>query len=117
MDPNAKSTFKGPVSGKGATCRWTGNSEIGRGKMTIFGSKPSEHIKIKLDFEEPMAGSAIADFTFKPEGGKTVVTWQMTGARPIAQRIICTLLRAEAMTGEMLNKGLLNLAAVAAAKS
>src|SRR3990172_5033607 len=50
LDPAAKTTFEGPVSGKGASFSWAGNSEVGEGKMTIVESDPSDHIKINLDF-------------------------------------------------------------------
>jgi hypothetical protein len=64
-----------------------------------------------------MASSSVANFTFKPDGDKTVVTWEMTGERPFVQRIFCTLFRAEAMVGAMFEKGLASLAMAAGAKS
>ena len=47
--------------------------------MTIIESRPSDLIRIKLEFFKPFAGNNIAEFTFKPEGNQTVVTWSMAG--------------------------------------
>lgn len=117
LDPDSKTSFEGPASGKGAAFGWAGNSEVGKGKMTIVESKPNEHIKIKLDFEEPMQSTSTSEFTFKPEGDKTVVTWEMRGERPFLQRIMCTLFNANAMVGAMFEKGLASLAVAAGAKT
>src|SRR5437762_2863164 len=50
IDPNMKTNFDGPPAGNGAIYGWTGNSDVGEGRMTITDSKPSELIKIKLEF-------------------------------------------------------------------
>ncbi len=34
-------------------------SEVGVGRMTVTESKPDEHIKIRIDFEEPWAGDEL----------------------------------------------------------
>ena len=41
LDPNAKSTFEGPTSGKDSKMSWDGNSDIGAGSMTIVESQPN----------------------------------------------------------------------------
>ncbi len=53
LDPNAKNSFAGTVSGTGAAMSWDGNKKIGAGKMTIIESKPSELIRFKLEFIRP----------------------------------------------------------------
>src|SRR5262245_40364188 len=35
LDPNAKATFGGESSGKGATFAWSGNDKVGEGRQTI----------------------------------------------------------------------------------
>src|SRR5947208_977042 len=42
MDPAAKNTFEGPDSGEGASFWWSGNDEVGEGRMTIVKTRPSE---------------------------------------------------------------------------
>ena len=46
LDPNAKNGFEGAPSGKGAVFTWSGNDQIGEGRMTIVESQPNELIKI-----------------------------------------------------------------------
>ena len=117
IDPNAKSAYEGPAAGTGAVFGWAGNSEVGKGKMTIVESKPNDHISIKLDFEEPFLSTSVADFTFKPEGNGTRVTWEMRGERSFMARIMCTLFQADKMVGDKFEKGLSSLAIASGAKT
>src|SRR5450755_3789424 len=41
LDPQAKYTFSGPVSGVGAKSSWTGNKDVGTGSQEIVESKPN----------------------------------------------------------------------------
>src|SRR6266850_1432998 len=78
-DPAARNSFEGPRAGKGAIFRWAGNKEVGEGNMTISESRPSDLIGINLEFLKPFPNTSVTEFTFKPEGNQTVVTWSMTG--------------------------------------
>src|SRR5258708_40077017 len=79
MDPNVKNTYSGPDAGVGAACSWDGNKDIGAGSATIIESKPGELLRMRMDWKRPMEGVATVDFTVKPDGDKTVVTWAMYG--------------------------------------
>src|SRR5712671_8212953 len=79
LDPNVKNTYNGPDSGVGAVCSWDGNRDVGAGSCTIIESKSGELVRCRMDWKRPMEGIATVDFTFKPEGDKTVVTWAMYG--------------------------------------
>ncbi len=68
LDPAAKNSFEGPAAGRGAIFKWSGNNEVGEGSMTIPESRPSDLIKIKLDFTKPFEATNTTEFTFKPEG-------------------------------------------------
>src|SRR5438874_6603675 len=35
LDPNMKQSYEGAPSGTGAICSWTGNDQVGQGRMTI----------------------------------------------------------------------------------
>ena len=113
IDPNAKMTYEGPAAGVGAAFGWAGNSDVGEGKLTITESEPGARVKYKLDFKQPFASTGDAEFTFKPEGSGTNVTWSMTGEWPFLARIMCTLFRADKMVGDMFEKGLTSLGEVA----
>jgi hypothetical protein len=112
LDPNAKTTFEGPPAGEGAVFAWAGNSQIGEGRMTLTQSHPAELIRIKLDFVQPMAGTSTAEFTFKPEGDRTAVTWAMFGQNNFVSRAICLFMNQDKMLGGYFEKGLANLKAV-----
>lgn len=112
LDPNAKATFEGPESGKGAVFKWSGNHEVGEGAMTVTESRPGELVRINLDFVKPMAGTSTAEFTFKPQGDQTTVTWSMFGQNNFISRAICTVMNQDKMVGGYFEKGLANLKAV-----
>src|SRR6266478_5063331 len=39
LDPAAKNTFEGPSAGTGAIFKWSGNSDVGEGSMTLTESR------------------------------------------------------------------------------
>src|SRR6267154_914681 len=79
LDPTMKQTYEGAPTGAGSIYTWNGNNKVGEGRMTILESRPSDFIRIKLEFMRPFKATNTADFTFKPENNKTLVTWSMLG--------------------------------------
>lgn len=117
LDPNAKATFEGPASGEGAVFRWDGNDEVGKGSMTILESRPDKYIDMGIDFVEPWEGSNTTDFTFKPDGPRTIVTWAMSGERGFFEKAICVFMNPEKMIGGAFEEGLASLKTIVEAKS
>jgi carbon monoxide dehydrogenase subunit G len=115
-DLNAKCTYEGGSSGEGAIFRWDGNSDVGAGSMTILESQPSDRIHIKLDFIRPFAGTNDVEFTFKPAGDKTEVTWSMAGKNGFMGKAIGLFMDCEKMVGDQYEKGLANMQAIVEAK-
>lgn len=113
LDPNAKNSFEGPTSGKGSMFKWSGNNEVGEGMMTITESDPYKRILIRLDFKKPMEDTSEAEFRFKPEGDKTVVTWSMFGKHNFVGKAFCLLMNMEKMLGGEFDKGLASMKAMA----
>jgi len=109
MDPAAKSSFSGPESGPGASMTWSGNNKVGEGRMTITDSHPHEVIQIKLEFLRPFKATNAAEFTFKPEGGQTQVTWSMSGKNNFMGKAFGLFVDCEKMVGRDFEKGLANL--------
>ena len=110
IDPNAKSTFEGPPAGEGAVFRWAGNAEVGEGSMTIMESRPHEHIRIKLHFLKPFEDTAITEFTLKPDGDSTTVTWSMDGKNNFVSKIFCMLImNMDKMIGDKYEEGLASM--------
>jgi hypothetical protein len=112
LDPKSKSTFEGASSGVGAVMRWQGNHKVGMGSMTIVESKPSENIKLKLEFLKPMTATNQAEFSFKPEGKKTLVTWSMTGTNNFMGKVMSVVMNCDKMVGGQFEKGLSSLKAI-----
>ena len=106
LDPAAKNSFEGPPAGTGAIFRWAGNNQVGEGSMTITESRPNELIRFNLEFLKPMAGTSTAEFTFKPEGDQTTVTWSMSGENNFIAKAICLFMNMDKMVGGKFEEGL-----------
>jgi uncharacterized protein YndB with AHSA1/START domain len=111
-DPAAKNSFEGAPSGTGAVFSWAGHREVGEGRMTLTESRPPDLIRIRLDFVKPFAGTNIAEFTFKPDGSQTIVTWSMSGKNNFIAKAFCLFVNMDKMVGGEFEKGLENLKAV-----
>ena len=116
LDPAAKSTFEGPTAGQGAGFGWSGNDKVGEGHMLVTESRPSDLVRIKLDFIRPMAGTAMTDITFKPAGPETEVTWAMYGEDGFVGKAARFFMNIDKMVGGDFERGLANLKAVAEKK-
>ena len=112
LDPNAKHAYEGAASGTGAAMSWSGNCKVGVGRMTITESQPSESIRFRLDFEKPMKATNLAEFTFKPEGNQTVVTWAMTAKNKGVGKVFGLIFDCDKMLGGQFEKGLASLKSV-----
>src|SRR5690606_12433781 len=106
IDPEMSATFSGEPAGVGAKYAWSGNSEVGAGSMTIVESTPNERIRVQLDFEKPMKGTSMAEFTFVPQGGATDVTWSIEGENSFLAKAIGLALDMDAMIGGAFEQGL-----------
>jgi hypothetical protein len=112
LDPAAKNSFEGPSAGTDAIFRWAGNKEVGEGSMTITESRPSDLIRIKLEFLKPFAATNSAEFTFKPDGDQTAVTWSMAGKNNFISKAICLFMNMDKMVGGKFEEGLAQMKSV-----
>ncbi len=115
LDPAARNDFTGPSAGTGAIFTWAGTNKVGEGRMTLTESHPSDLIRIKLEFIKPFASTCGTEFTFKPEGRQTVVTWSMSGRNNFIAEAFCLFMNMDKTVGGDFEKGLANLKAVAEA--
>ena len=116
-DPGMKKTFAGAPAGAGAIYSWAGNSEVGEGRSTIVESRPNELIRITLEFVRPFAATNTAEFTFRPEGDRTVVTWSLAGRHNFIGKAVGLFMDMDRMVGHDFEAGLAELGAVAAASA
>ena len=112
IDPEMTQGYAGAPAGAGAVYTWAGNKEVGEGRMTLTESRPSELIRIKLEFLKPFAATSTAEFTFTPEGDRTAVTWSMTGDVNFMARAIHLFVDMDKMIGGNFEKGLADMKAV-----
>ncbi|MBK8465444.1 MAG: SRPBCC family protein [Chloracidobacterium sp.] len=113
LDPNMKTTYSGPDSGVGASYAWTGNDEVGDGRMTIKNTHPPKYLAIDLEFIKPFEAKNLTQFDFKAMGEKTNVTWTMVGKKDFMMKAFCLVMDMDKAVGSDFEKGLAQLKTVA----
>ncbi|MBD9355819.1 SRPBCC family protein [Methylomonas albis] len=112
LDPNAKNSFSGPQAGVGANMSWAGNNKVGEGSMTIVESRPYDLIRFRLDFLKPFKASSIAEFTFKADGGNTILVWSMSGKNNFIGKVMSLIMNCDKMVGGQWEQGLSAIKAI-----
>ena len=86
--------------------------------MAIAESRPNELVRFKIDFIKPFKATNVAEFTFKPDGDQTVVTWTMSGRCNFVSKAMGLFMNFDKMVGGQFETGLaqMNSVVVAAAK-
>ena len=112
LDPTARNDYQGPSAGAGAIFAWVGNRKVGEGRMTITDSQPCSLIRIRLDFLKPFKNTGVAEFTFKPQGGQTLVSWSMTSKQNFVCKAASMVMNMDKMLGGQFDSGLAQLKAV-----
>ena len=113
LDPAMKKTIEGPSAGVGSIYTWSGNSDVGEGRMTILESDPDQRVRIKLEFIKPFAATNMTEFTLKPEGSGTLVNWEMTGENNFLSKAFDLFMNMDKTVGADFEKGLAQLKSVA----
>lgn len=112
-DPAMQRSYSGAERGKGAAYAWSGNGNVGSGRMEITDSASPSKIRIKLDFVTPFEGHNVAEFTLAPRGDSTDVSWSMSGPAPLISKIMQLVFNFDKMIGDDFEIGLSNLKALA----
>ena len=109
-------TYEGAPAGVGAIYNWTGK-KVGAGRMEILESRPSQLIKIQLDFFKPFRATNSVEFTFKPDGGQTFVTWAMNGKKNLMAKAIHLFVSMDTIVGGQFAEGLAQIKSLTEANS
>lgn len=112
IDPALKRTYSGAANGVGAVYEWSGNKDIGQGRMEIVESVPSAKVMLKLDFVTPFEAHNKVDFTLAQQGDVTKVTQAMYGPSPYISKLMTIFFSMEQMVGKKYEEGLANLKAI-----
>ena len=117
MDPNQKTTFEGAATGVGAKYGWSGNDQVGEGRMTIEESKVNELVRIKLEFIRPFESTSPTTFTFAPAAEGVTVTWKMDGTNTFMGKAFSLFVNMDAMLGKDFDNGLAAMGKIAEAET
>jgi uncharacterized protein YndB with AHSA1/START domain len=113
IDPNLSRTYSGATEGKGAVYAWSGNKDIGQGRMEIIESQPSSKLRIQLDFITPFEAHNTVDIVLTPKGNTTVVTQSMQGPSPFISKLMGLVFSIDKMVGGKYEEGLASLKVLA----
>ncbi len=112
-DPNIQITYSGPPSGTGAVHTWTGNRNVGAGRIEIIDAKRPTNVVMRLQMIKPMKADNRVDFSLAEKSGATTVTWAMTGRQPYIGKLMTLIIDCDKMVGSQFEKGLASLKASA----
>ena len=112
LDPACKNAFSGADAGKDAGFAWDGNNKVGAGRMTITESQSPELIRINLEFLRPFKSTNTTEFTFRPQGNQTLVTWTMTGKNNLMSKVFGLFVDCDTMVGKDFEKGLASIKSI-----
>jgi hypothetical protein len=112
-DPNIKGSYSGAASGAGAAYAFDGNRDVGRGRIEITDSRPASEVRMNLHMLSPMEGRNVVEFSLKPEGEATRVTWAIQGPMPYVSKLLSLFVDMDAMIGREFEQGLADLKNIA----
>lgn len=101
LDTNMSYTFSGNAGEVGHGYEWSGNEDVGKGRMEIA-SIEGNTINMNLTFVEPWESVATTYFTTESTDEGTTVTWGMTGKTPM----LMSWMGMESMIGQSYEEGL-----------
>lgn len=113
LDPNQKRDYEGASAGTGAIYHWSGNDQVGEGRMTITDSREAERVSIKLEFLKPWASTNQTTFVFAPSGSGTRVTWSMDAHNDFKGKMMMLFMNLDKMVGPDFEKGLAQMKTLA----
>ena len=109
LDPSMTKKIEGPPQGVGATYSWTGNDQVGAGRMTILSSQPPDKVDIELEFLRPWQATNKAIFLLLPEDDGTKVIWAMEGTNNFMAKAAGLFVDIDALIGKDFEKGLADM--------
>lgn len=112
-DPDIRITYSGPASGTGAVHTWSGNRNVGEGRIEVIEATQPTHVAMRLQMIKPLKADNRVDFSLSEQGGATRVTWAMTGRQPFIGKLMTLVVDCDGMVGSQFEKGLADLKAAA----
>ena len=112
IDPAIRRSYSGAASGKGAVYEWSGNNEVGHGRMEIVESSAPDKAVLQIHFIKPFEARNTVEFTLAAQGGATTVTQAMYGPSPFISKVMGLFFSMDKMVGQKYEEGLARLKAI-----
>jgi len=80
LDRQMREQIAGPAMAPGSTYNWSGNGEVGSGRLTLIAATPGK-VELEVRVDKPAASSSDLEFTLVPDGDVTRVTWIVAGEK------------------------------------
>lgn len=106
LDPGMKIETSTPSMGVGAWHEWSGNGQVGAGRMETTEAEANVRMVERLEFKEPFADVSTVTFTLAPDGERTKVTWAMDGDQAFLEKAMWLAVDMDGMLGADFQKGL-----------
>jgi uncharacterized protein YndB with AHSA1/START domain len=126
IDPDIRRSYLGPATGRGAGYAWSGNRKAGRGRMRIVEATEPSKVAIDLEFDKPFKARNDLVFAVEPvgadgpgaaDGGRSRVTWTMSGRQTLMTRVMGVFKSMDAVVGPDFERGLARLKATVEGRS
>ncbi len=114
-DPEMVKELSDNTEGVGAWYSWSGNDEVGEGRMEIIGVEPGRSVTSALSIVEPFALEATVVYALEPVEGGLKVIWGRNTTNGTIGKAFGLLMDMDTMLGSDLESGLAMLAPLATA--
>jgi hypothetical protein len=109
IDPNMNRTMGAIFEGEGATYEWSGNRDIGAGKITFLDIEPNRKVIGKIEFFSPMKAVNTLEYQLQEANGGTEISHAMYGPSPFISRVMCQFIDIDKMVGSKFEESLASL--------
>jgi hypothetical protein len=115
LDPAMRSSIEGSGVGPGSSYVWSGNDQVGEGRMTLTGCVPPDEVVLRLQFLKPWKSTSEVHLSIVPDGDGSRVTWAMDGTNDYMAKVMTLFMSMDRMLGRDFESGLANLKRVSEA--
>ena len=112
-DSTMQRTYSGAATGLGAVSDWTSNGSAGAGRMTITAAMVPSTVDVVVDWKRPFKVRNTHEFTLRPSGNETQVTWIAEGTNLYLMKVMEVFVGVNGLMGRHFEAGLENLKKVA----
>ncbi len=108
-DSNMTHSIDGTDGTVGATWKWEGNKDVGKGEQTFTKIDAGKEVDMDIHFIEPFEGHAQSVLLLDDTTGGTKATWQFHGGMPRPFNIMGLFMNMDKGVGKDFEQGLRNL--------